>query len=218
MNQRSIVLPTAVAATAVSCVEQIAAAYADFPWEEPGVYANWTAQTYYYVRHATRLLSLAAARCSVSDEELHRVFLKGIREEQGHEALAMNDLKQLGYTPADFAELPEASTYYQSLYYAIEHDGPAALLGYFLALEGLAALKMENALRRVQAAYTDQAAGFFRIHCQLDVDHFDEGLRNLEMLDSDKLAAVEKNLTLSTALYIRLVDRIKQPRRPTPNE
>jgi len=32
------------------------------PWENQSFYAEWLAQTYFYVRHSTRLLCLAAAR------------------------------------------------------------------------------------------------------------------------------------------------------------
>ena len=33
-----------------------------FPWTERAAYVGWLAQTYYYVRHSTRLLAAAAAR------------------------------------------------------------------------------------------------------------------------------------------------------------
>src|SRR5215211_402825 len=104
-----------VAQTAASCVDQIAAAYTDFPWEDRRVYGNWTAQTYFYVRHATRLLALAAARCPLADEELHKTFLQAIREEQDHELLALHDLQFLGFRPSDFGELPETAAYRQTL-------------------------------------------------------------------------------------------------------
>ena len=57
----------------------VSAATDRFPWEERAAYADWLAQTYYYVRHTTRLIASAAARFPIDERgnSLHHRFAAG---------------------------------------------------------------------------------------------------------------------------------------------
>jgi len=195
-------------------LDRIYGDYQNFPWEDRQAYGNWLAQTYYYVRQATRLLAFAAARCRLEEEDLHGALLKGAKEEGGHELLALNDLKQLGLSIDSFPELAETAAYHQTLYYAIDHDGPASLIGYFLPLEGVAGSRMAPELARIRQAYGDKAASFLMVHCNLDVGHFDEGLKDLEHFSTEQLLAVKSSVTLSVALYRAVVAGLWRQARP----
>lgn len=184
--------------------------YRDFPWHEPVVYGNWLAQTSSFVRHATRLLSFAAARCSFDEQALHEKLIQGVQEERGHELLALADLSRLGMNKGDFPELAPTSAYYQTLYYAIDHDGPAALLGFFLPLEGMAALHGASELALVCKTYGPEAATFLQVHCEADKAHFENGLGTLDNLEMNQLVAVQKNLHYSAVLYCEILAEIRR--------
>src|SRR4051794_23231768 len=78
----------------------------DFPWGDRRAYADWLAQTYYYVHHSTRLLACAAARFPTDErgDGLHHRFGKHMSEEQKHEKLCVHDLKGLGTSVVDWPE------------------------------------------------------------------------------------------------------------------
>ena len=73
-------------------ISSIMDAFLRVPWHEKRAYGDYLAQTFYYVSHATRVLALAAARCRLTEEPMHKQFLKGIQEEKNHEILALRDL------------------------------------------------------------------------------------------------------------------------------
>jgi len=208
MSQEPITLAS-LRDQAKASVETIYAAYAGFSWQDPYAYAHWLAQTFYYVREATRLLAYAASRCTHEEEELHHQLLKGVGEEKGHDVMLVNDLKRLGYELSQFKELPATKAYHQTLYFAIDHSGPAALIGYFLPLEGLAAKKLGAGYEIVSRCHSPQAGSFLKAHCLLDVTHFDEGLKSLEKLTPLQLEAVAEGVATSSQLYIGLVQAVQ---------
>lgn len=191
------------------CVSRMSQFCIEMDWKDKSLYADWLAQSYLYVRHATRVLASAAARCSMEQEPLHKKLLDGINEEKNHELLATRDLAHLKYNLKDFNEYPETSAYYQTLYYNIQADGPFALLGYFLPLEGLAAEGLNSVCDTIMSQYSEKGSSFMKVHCKLDLGHFEEGLNFLDTLSSDQLTIIERNMKLSTELYINMLRKIK---------
>jgi len=194
--------------TARKCVDDLGEVFERFDWENRSMYADYLAQVFHYVNEVTRLLSYAAARCSRSEELLHKKMIEGISEEKDHEQMAVRDINALGLSIDDFAELEETSAYHQTLYFMIDREGPASLLGYFMPLEGLAAKKLTNHLDKIIECHSEAAAEFLIEHCRLDVGHFDEGLQFLEYLTPEQLRACELTLKFSTKLYIKMVEKI----------
>ncbi len=193
---------------AFECVQAMSVKAMHVNWTKPEVYASWLSQTYFYVRHATRVLAFAASRCSHEEEGLHLRLIQGITEEKGHEILAIRDLKSLGFQISQFEEFSETSAYYQTLFCNIGVDGPCALLGYFIPLEGLAAIGLHNVLKTVNKEYGDNGSSFLRMHCVVDEGHFSEGMGFLDHLSEPQLNTVRKHLKLSTALYIHILDAV----------
>jgi thiaminase len=98
------------------CVADLSAATDQFPWEERAAYADWLAQTYYYVRHTTRLIACAAARFPLDERgnSLHHRFATHMGEEKKHEQLAVHDLRQIGAAIEDLPEHASTRMFYES--------------------------------------------------------------------------------------------------------
>ena len=82
-------------------VDQLAPAFRTFPWASRGAYAQWLAQTYFYTRHTSRLIALAASRFDTDHQDAHYGLLAHLKEEHRHEELAIADLSHLGVTSLD---------------------------------------------------------------------------------------------------------------------
>lgn len=186
-------------------IGEIGAIYDTVAWNERWLYANWLAQTFYYTRHATRIISWAAAKTPHTNEWLHLKLIQLIHEEKNHEELANHDLKNLGFSMNQFAELPSTTAYYSTLFYLIDHINPVSLFGYFSILEGLAVGAGVKLYAQIEKNFGKSTATFLKVHCMADVEHFDEDLAILEKLNEIELVAIEKSVDLSINLYKNLI-------------
>ncbi len=193
-----------------SCIKEMEQSCLELPWEDARTYGDWVAQTYFYVRHATRVLAKAAFRCTIEQEDLHKVFLKGINEEKNHEIMAVNDLKHMGLRLGDYYEYPETSAYYQTLYHLIDYNGPYELLGYFVNLEGLGAIGCDGFYDKIIKSHGEKAASFIKVHARIDARHFQEGIDLLNSLKPEQLKIVRHGLEISTPLYCNMIRRVTQ--------
>lgn len=188
--------------------QRIADEFADFPWENPTAYADWLAQSYYYVRYVPTALVRAVERCGPGSA-VHPAFVAGASEERGHDQLLLADLRHLGRHLDEFPESSEAAAYHQSLFADIENEGAVSLLGYAIPLEGVAALKMADHLRRLRALYSDVGTHFLRVHCELDTEHLEHGLALLTTLSRAESEIVRQSIHTSTQLYVELLAQLK---------
>lgn len=153
-----------------------------FPWNEARAYAWWLSQTFHFVKYTTRLASLAAGWSTLEEEELHQQFLYHIREEGGHEALLLNDLKSLG---ADLQKEEKAThNFYQMEFASILEKGAKSHLGYSLFLEYLAITLGEVVYRQVSQNFGAESCRFLEVHVKEDKKHV-----------AETLAAVEKQIS-----------------------
>jgi thiaminase len=185
-------------------------------WDDKATYAEYLAQTYYYVCHSTRLLASAGARFGVDREKLHTRFLKHAAEERSHHVLAERDLAKLGYSLSDFPELPETCAFYETQYYRIEHVSPIAMFGYILALEGSAVIYGPAAYAAAKKAHGDPPTAFLRVHAEEDPSHLDTAFAMIDPLSESEQRLVLDNARFSLALYdgvIRAVIEGGQARR-----
>jgi hypothetical protein len=173
----------------------------EFPWHDKEAYGNWVAQTFYFVRHSTRLFALAASRCPVTDNRFHMRYLEHLNEEKGHEGLATADLSKIGLKVDHFDELPSTSALYQTQYYFIDHVSPYAFFGYFLALEGLAVLVGGEALKQVSAHHGPKSALFLKVHSEEDQKHLADVLEWIEKMPPAEHAAIMRNFKQSAEYY-----------------
>jgi predicted metal-dependent hydrolase len=177
------------------------------PFENAHVYGDFLAQTYYYVCHSTRLLGLAAGRCRVDRDALHRRFARHISEETAHERLALDDLNALGLSLERFPELAVTRAFYEAQYYKIEHLDPTALFGYILLLEGVAVSVGPEVYRRVIAAHSSDCAKFLKLHAEEDVDHLPKAFAQIDGLPPSEKEDIRLNMIQSAELYSQIVSR-----------
>ena len=180
------------------------------PWEDKAYYANWLAQSFFYVQWTTRQLALASAKTKPQDEDtLHWRFIEEAKEEKKHEMIAKKDLEAMGHKVSEFDELPHTAFFYQTLTYMIENDHPIAILGYSLTLEGYAATKLSDVYQRVLAAHGEKATTFLKLHAEVDVEHFANALPHLQACPQGLLPVVYRGVELCEAVYKGILQDIK---------
>ncbi len=189
-------------------IDELGAKFLKFAWDKPEVYADWLAQTYYFVRHTTTFMSLAAAGFGADNREKHYGLLNHLKDELGHDILLLNDLRHLDREVSEFSELPETSIFYQNQFYMLEHMGPASHLGYSLCLEGVAAKFCPIVYRQLARQYGEKAAEFIHVHANVDVDHYAHGAAELKHLNDFESSAVQRNLEQSAILYGFMLEKI----------
>ncbi|NEE37580.1 iron-containing redox enzyme family protein, partial [Streptomyces sp. SID7982] len=136
-----------------------------------------------------------------------------IREEEGHDAWLLEDLRAAGGAPEDaLGPLPPPliASLAGSQYYWIEHHHPVALLGYIAVLEGYApAPGLTDRIAR-HTGLPAAALRTVREHSVLDTEHLDELYALLDRLPlgRDREAAVAvsalHSLDALTRLFVRL--------------
>lgn len=179
-------------------------------WSNKNFYADYMAQTFYYVRHSTRLLALAASRLSYEEEQnFHLRFIAHLREESNHEKLALNDLKYLGFKKEDFPEHSCTRLFYEPQYYKIEHQRPLALMGYILFLEALAQKACPKLVETLAETYGNRCATFFHVHGEEDPAHVEAALKVVSELSAEDEKAVIENLSQTSYAYHCLLEEIK---------
>lgn len=182
----------------------------DFPWENRQAYVGWLTQTYFFVRHSTRLLSLTAAKFDLEQEPSHQRYLTHISEEKSHEKLAIHDLKELGFDLKEGKELPSTSALYQTQYYWIERFGPNSFLGYIFALEGIADHQGAKVCERVIGAHGAKAARFVKVHANEDEEHLKKAFSLLDGLDEKSLDSIIANFEQSCFYYVEMLNSVKK--------
>jgi len=182
-------------------------------WESPSFYANWLAQTAYYVRHSTKLLALAASRYSVNDPAHHLRAIEHMREEKSHDLLAVHDLMGVGYSFDHIAEGFATRAMYTDIYYRILFESPFALYGYILALEGIAVRSADKIRTRIVKAHgkTNKVDRFLSLHGSEDPDHIDKAFEMVANLDSRSVAIVQETMLSSFESYRLMVEQAGAP-------
>ena len=182
-----------------------------FPWESKDAYAGWLAQTYFYVRHSTRLLAAAAARFGLDNRNnaFHVRFGAHIAEERSHEKLVLHDLAQLGLAQDALRELNSTRMFYETQYYKIEHVDPYAVYGYILMLEATGPVCGDAIVERVTRAFGPRCATFLKLHAAEDVDHVQRALDMVAQLDASTHETLLQNLHQSGQAYRLMLREIE---------
>lgn len=187
-------------------LEEIGKTAANFPWEDREHYIMWLRQTYAFVCHSTRLLSLTAALAK--NEDIHHRFMDHSLEEKAHERLLERDFKSLDAKIEDYQELLSTMGIYQIQYYWVQHVDPIALFGYVLLLEGLAVEVGGEVYKRAKQAFGESACNFIRIHVAADEDHLPKAFKALENCPPEQLEIIEKALYATAHFYHRSIQEI----------
>jgi hypothetical protein len=185
---------------------------AEFPWADKWTYADWLAQTYFYVHHSTRLLASAAARLPIDErgDALHHRFASHMGEEKKHEKLCLHDLKMLGALIDNLPERASTRLFYEPQYYKVEHKDPTALFGYILVLEALGAVGDGRAiLDKLARAHGDRCLSFVKLHVEDDPDHLKKAFGIVEGCGEPQLGLIEENVWQTVHAYAGLLREIR---------
>lgn len=182
-------------------VNKLVEEFRNQPWTNKSFYANWLAQSYYYTSYSTRMLAAAAGWSSpVNDKSYYRRSLTHINEEQGHELIALNDLKSLGLTVENFPESGVTRAMWEPQFYKILKD-PASLLGYILALEVLAVRTFKEFHAELAKTYTADAVKFVKVHADDDPDHVESALAQIEKCNESEKKTIQMNFEQTLTMY-----------------
>lgn len=169
----------------------------EFKWEEKEAYANYLAQSFYYIQHSTKTLALAAGYIEPSDAKIFRRMISHIGEEMNHDVLCKKDLKALGRSLEEYSESPATQALYQTQYYKIQHENPKSYLGYIYVLESLSCFVVPKILNdKLIPIYPKQAINFLRVHADDDPGHLDQAKKVIDSFSED-----EKKLVANNTLY-----------------
>ena len=180
----------------------------EFPWENLHAYSMWLSQTYYYVRHSTRLIALSSASIGLENQDFHWRLNAHLDEEKGHEKMCLNDLKHLSRELGP--EVVPTSAFYQCQYYWITRQDPLAFWGYVLMLEGLAAKHGPRLGERLREAYGAKGISFVKVHAEEDQDHIVKAIEYAQKMKPDVQALVIQNMEQSAQLYSLMLTELSQ--------
>lgn len=193
-------------------LNNLSAQIQNFPWENRNTYACWLAQTYYFARHTTRLLSLAASKMPLDAQDLHNRFIIHAREEKGHELILLSDLKALNIGNISWPEFHPTALLYQSQYYIIDHENPMIFFGYILGLEALADRFGKLTCEKLENYHGKNATNFIRLHAIEDQKHTKEAIEKINLLPKELSALVATNLERTLLFYSQLLQDCQNPK------
>lgn len=182
--------------------------FKNLPWEDPHFYGEWLAQTFFMVSHTPRFICLAAARFDVQEDFLHRKMVAHFADEDEHEYILLDDLKNIGFDIKDYQELPQTSLVVQQLYYQIDRIDPIAIFGRILFLELMASTIDSSFFQDFQKHYTENQSHFLRIHMEEDVTHVQKAFSVLDHIPKEKHHIIGDNFYLTGYLYKQFLDGI----------
>ena len=180
----------------------------EMDWSNKAIYSQWLAQSYYYTRYSTRMLAFAAGWTENMDQSYYRRSLKHIAEEQGHDLIAINDLKGLDCSIESFKELGTTRALWECQFYKIQKD-PTFLLGYILALETLAVKTFKEFNHELLKTYSEKSTHFVKVHADDDPDHVEEALIQINKCNTEQQQQILFNFEQTITMYNCMLQEIK---------
>ncbi len=174
-------------------------------FRDKDVYGEWLAQTYFFVRHSTSLLGYSMP--FLKDEKIRHHFEHHLSEESRHDLLAIKDIERLGKRITDYRESVHTQAFYQGQYYKIAFEGPTALLGYILFLEGLAVHWAKDSYLNIKDIHKDSVL-FLKVHAEEDPSHVGNAIGLIQSLSLQEQERILNNLSYSEALYQEMLENI----------
>lgn len=178
------------------------------PWDNKDFYADYLAQTYYFVCHSTRLLARSISHFGVDRDFLYKRFVSHIKEENYHERIAKKDLENLGYSIEELKEHGVTKTFWESQYYKVDASKGTSLLGYILYLEGIAVHCFSKAFKDVDFAFGSNTSNFIRVHTTEDPEHLDHAIELIDGLSEAEKSDIWENFKQTKELYHQILLRI----------
>jgi len=116
------------------------------------------------------MIAMSAAWSPSGNHEYFMTLVDHIREEHGHDQIAINDLKALDGSIDQYQENGLSRSIWETQFYKILKH-PSYLFGCGIALETLAAKNLPQLYDRLLKAYPAKACNFVKVHAQEDPQH-----------------------------------------------
>ena len=159
-------------------------------WLNRDNYANFLAQSYYFVCHSVPLLCASSARFSENNNTLRNRFISHMSEEQNHQILALRDLKKMGLDISSFKESVATKMLYEPQYYKINYQNPIYLMGYIIFLEAAATKFGRSILNEIDKTDFATANSFLRVHADEDEEHVEKAIMLINSLPKEDQEAI----------------------------
>ena len=166
----------------------------------------------YQTTHATPPMMAIAVRHyrAAGRENLAVYFEQIIREESGHDELALMDLRALGVDAQAFVDAvrpANATALANCGYQLVQSAEPVSVLGYAYALERMSLFQTEDSVAAIEAILPQgvKATRCLRVHSSVGTDahHVDESLEFIAGLPPDERRAIA--LALYEAMKVMFV-------------
>ncbi len=175
------------------------------PWLERNYYCNYLAQSSFYTFYSIRMLAMAIANTSTDQKEYFRRSLEHFKEENGHDSIAIMDLKSLGEDIKNYSEKGMTRALWEPQFYKLQKNN-TALLGYILALEYLPVKCFGWLDKTLSEKYGRLCSKFVHVHAEEDPDHVEKCLEQINQLSEFEKIEIFKNYeqTCSSFKYFLL--------------
>lgn len=167
---------------------------------------HWYSQQYHLVRNSSRYLAFAASKVSLSSAKEFKNWAHHLTEEIDHDLLILKDIQNLGFKEVA-SILPETRALVAAQYYDIDVNGPNALLGYALLLEGLSCAKCKDLSVRIEKAHSVKSL-YLNLHAEVDQEHYPEGIEQVMTLSESEKKIVADNLLMAASLYQSIITKL----------
>lgn len=189
-------------------VKLVGEAVLNFPWEDEEFYSRWCAQTFHLVAHTTRFLCFTASQFSFKYDEYHQFCLSHLREETGHELLALRDLESFEKDIRDYPASFEADTMIQNQYYWIQKN-PFTHFGFFWVLESISVSFVPQIIPRIQKAHGKGCTQFLDLHAAEDIQHVKSITNKVNAIPPEALEELADNIHQTGVLYSSMLTSLQ---------
>lgn len=179
------------------------------------LYAMYLVETYHYTRHNSRNQAVVATRAEDLPIRYMKYCLKHAMEEAGHEMMAFHDLKAMGYSSLNVADLPaplqETDTLIAYLYRVAAQGEPLARLGYsYWAERSYEFIQPLLQMVSGRLEIPKKAMTFFEEHSEIDEKHAKEVAEVIQSFAEtpEDWAAIEDTMVQSLKLTTRMMDAV----------
>ncbi len=176
-------------------------------------YAGILRQIFHHARENPQIQALATVRLRGVQRDLLKTMYRHVISEIGHDELALHDLQALGEDVTGITqERPLSATFAvtASVVYMIEHECPAAYVGYLFHLEYTPTRLGQQYMAALErAGIPREAMGFLEEHSTVDVAHcklIEQYCEALLVRQKDLDAALFMQQTTSE-LYARMLEQ-----------
>ena len=189
------------------------------------LYALWLSQVAHLTRHTSAHQALVGTRIDEISFTYAKFCFEHASEEVGHEMMAINDLKKIGYDVKSVADLPAplpATTKLNAyLYFVAQHAHPATRLGFSYWAEKCYPFISEFAGTTKSALQlTDRQMTFFVSHAEIDAKHAEDVERVISQVckTPEDWQAVEQGmidtLTMAKEIFAEIHECATQVSKP----